>query len=85
MLDRLNTFKDSVDDPLKTSKGFPLLFAMYFTYMYNYNDKEFESLYKYLNTKKASEIVGPGADYSASKIKIYMNHIQHWIAMKKAA
>jgi len=75
MLDRLNTFQDTIDSPLKTSKSFPLLFGIYFTYIYSYNDSDFESLYKYLNTKKASEIVGPGADYSASKINIYMNYV----------
>ena len=84
MLDRLNTFQDTIDSPLKTSKSFPLLFGIYFTYIYSYNDSDFESLYKYLNKKKASEIVGPGADYSASKINIYMNYVQHWEAMRKA-
>ena len=84
LLDRFNTF-DNKNNSLQTSKGFPLLFAMYFTYIRDYNDIDFESLYKYLNNKKASDIVGAGADYSASKIKLYMDYVYAWESIRKAA
>lgn len=85
LLDRLNTFDNSPENSLETSKSFPLLFAMYFTYMRGYNDEEFEMLYRKLNDTTSASIVGAGADYSASKITIYMNYIYHWEAMRKAA
>ena len=79
MLDRLNTFEDNEENPLRTSKSFPLLFAMYYTYMLNLNDNQFDKLYRFLNLSRASDIVGAGADYSASKIKIYINYIDNWV------
>ena len=77
LLDRLNTFNND-DNSLQTSKGFPLLFAMYQTYMKDYDDQDFENLYKYLNNKKASDIVGAGADYSASKVGMYIREVNRW-------
>ena len=85
LLDRLNTFENTFENSLETAKSFPLLFAMYFTYIRGYSDEEFEALYRKLNDTTGASIVGAGADYSASKITIYMNYIYHWEAMRKAA
>lgn len=84
-LDRLNTFENTFTDSLRTTKNFPLLFAMYFTYIYNFNDKQFNKIYKDLNKKTAASIVGSGADYSVRNVQKYMNYIYHWLAMEKAA
>lgn len=84
-LDRLNTFENTLANPLETSKSFPLLFAMYFSYIRNYNDEDFEALYRMLNNTTGASIVGAGADYSSSKITMYMNYIYHWEAMRRAA
>lgn len=74
-LDRLNTFEDTIEHPLRTKKNFPLLFTLYYTYIYNYNDTNFELLYRTLNQLQAYTIVGAGADYSESNIKTYMSYI----------
>lgn len=84
-LDRLNTFENTFTDSLRTTKNFPLLFAMYFTYMNNYNDIEFNKLYKALNKMTAASIVSSGADYGKTNVGKYMNYINHWLAMEKAA
>ena len=81
MLDRLNTFENLCE----TSKSFPLLFAMYFTYMRGYSDQEFEALYNALNATTAASIVGAGADYSTNKITTYMKYVYNWEIKQKAA
>ena len=82
LLDRINTF-DNSDNLLQTSKGFPLLFAMFFTYIRDYSDEDFEALYLYLNNKRASDIVGAGADYSASKVGLYIKEVYKWEKRKE--